>query len=110
MVRGGELIDSSETGDSYLLTWRPTRKNREARPDFPEDAEQTVLVHSIPLMEVTGEVGKPLLLVTTTDVCRAAAAELYARCHDVEQDIRDVKVTPNTERIRARRGCEFLHT
>jgi hypothetical protein len=101
LVKCAELIDQSDTGETSLLTWCPTPRNRATRPDLPASAALTVLLHSIPLSAVAGGDGKRLLLVTTMDLGREAGADLYARRYDVEHDIRDVKVTLNTERIRA---------
>ena len=45
---------------------------------------------------------KLLHVLTTLDMTRKQAIALYLKRYDVEHDIRDVKVTLNTERIRAR--------
>jgi hypothetical protein len=45
---------------------------------------------------------EPLYLVTTLDTSAVEAATLYSHRYDVEFDIRDLKVTMNTESIRAR--------
>ena len=56
-----------------------------------------VWLHEVPL-----DNGETLYLVTTLPVAAQQAGEFYRRRYDVEHDIRDVKVTLNTERIRAK--------
>jgi hypothetical protein len=78
------------------LHWTPTARDRHTNPDLPADAALDVLLHEVPLPNDT------LYLVTTLTVSAEEAGQHYARRYDVEHDIRDVKVTLNTERIRAR--------
>ena len=105
-----ESGSESGPGASYELTWKPTRKNRTTRPDLPTDARLDVLLHEVPFAEVLPgcDTAKTLYLVTTRDISRARAIALYLRRYDIEHDIRDVKVTLNTERIRAQSREMFL--
>ena len=56
-----------------------------------------VLLHEVPL-----DNRETLYLVTTLDVRSEQAGEFYQSRYDVEHDIRDVKVTLDTENIRAK--------
>jgi hypothetical protein len=71
-------------------------KDRQSNPDLPADAALEVLLHDVPLEN------ESLHLVTTLTIRSDQAGEYYARRYDVEQDIRDVKVTLDTENIRAK--------
>jgi hypothetical protein len=96
-------------GESYSVTWKPTKKNRDTSPHLPPDAQLDVVIHSVPFSEVIPgcTTQKVLYLVTTPDITRQQAIVLYLKRHDVEHDIRDVKVTLNTERIRAHSPAMF---
>jgi hypothetical protein len=96
-------------GESWSVTWRPTSSNRRTRPDLPLAAELDVVIHAVPFADVVPgcDTHKVLYLVTTPDISRPQAIELYLRRYDVEHDIRDVKVTLNTERIRAHTASMF---
>lgn len=62
-----------------------------------------MLIHTVPFSAVIPDcdTDKQLYLVTTPDLTRQQAIALYLKRYDIEHDIRDVKVTLNTERIRA---------
>jgi hypothetical protein len=72
------------------------RRGRKTNPDLPEDVVIDVLLHEVPLD------GETLPLVTTLQVSCERAGEFYSRRYDVEHDIRDVKVTLDTENIRGK--------
>jgi hypothetical protein len=95
--RRATLIDERDNRRTYQVRWTPSAKERKAHPELPEDASLDVFLHEVPLDD-----GERLYLVTTLSVTSETAAEFYSRRYDVEHDIRDVKVTLNTERIRAR--------
>lgn len=87
-------------GDGYKtwrLRWTPSGKDRQSHPELPADAAVDVRLH-----EVLLDNGETLYLVTTLTVDAQQAGEFYRRRYDVEHDIRDVKVTLNTECIRAK--------
>jgi hypothetical protein len=94
--RQAQLVDESARSATCRLAWTPTAKDRLTNPELPADAALAVLLHQVPLPG-----GEVLFLVTTLDVSGERAGEYYARRYDVEHDIRDVKVTLDTERIRA---------
>ena len=96
LVRQATLIEQWEGQATYQLHWTPSAKDRRSNPDLPEDAALDVLVHEVPLENET------LYLVTTLQIPSDQAATRYARRYDVEHDIRDVKVTLDTENIRAK--------
>lgn len=94
--RQATLLEQTPHTSMYELTWTPTRKERQTNPELPPDAALQVVLHEVPIGE------ESLYLITTLPVPSKKAGEYYARRYDVEHDIRDVKVTLATERIRAR--------
>lgn len=95
--RKAELIDEGEGYKSYQFLWTPSAKEHKSNPDLPENASLNVFIHEVEL-----EGGTTLALVSGMDFDAACLAELYRRRYDVEFDIRDVKVTMDTENIRAK--------
>lgn len=95
--KNAELIDEGEGYKSYRLHWVPTAKERKSNPDLPTDACLDVFIHEVQL-----EGGTTLALVSGMDFDAMCLAELFRRRYDVEFDIRDVKVTMDTENIRAK--------
>ncbi|UUO08793.1 IS4 family transposase [Blastopirellula sp. J2-11] len=91
-----ELIDQGEGYKSFHLNWRPSAKERKTNPDLPTDASLNVFVHEVELDD-----GSTLGLVTSMSFDARCLAELYHRRYDVEFDIRDLKVTMDTENLRA---------
>ncbi len=98
-----DSLEQPEPGESYALAWKPTRRNLATCPHIPADASINVLIHTVPFSAVIPDcdTDKQLYLVTTPDLTRQQAIALYLKRYDIEHDIRDVKVTLNTERIRA---------
>lgn len=95
--RQATLVAEADGYQTWRLRWTPSCKDRLSQPDLPKDAAVDVWLHEVPL-----ENGETLHLVTTLPVDARQAGEFYQRRYDVEHDIRDVKVTLNTERIRAK--------
>lgn len=95
--RQATLIEEWEGHKTWRVQWTPSRKDRQKHPDLPEDAAIDVRLHEVPL-----DNGETLFLVTTLELRSEQAGEFYLRRYDVEHDIRDVKVTLDTENIRAR--------
>ena len=91
-------LDSQE-GDikTYRFFWQPSAQDRRSTPGLTQRTAIPCYIHEVPL---PGE--KPLYLVTCLTVTGPCAAELYRRRYDAEFDIRDVKVTLDTEGIRAK--------
>lgn len=91
-------IEREEGYRSWHLCWQPSAKDRKTNPHLPQDASVEVFLHQIAL-----EGKKDLYLVSNVEADAASAGELYLRRYDVEFDIRDLKVTLDTENIRAKR-------
>ena len=91
------LVEQFDGHATWKLRWTPSPKDRKTNPDLPADAALDVLLHEVPLPD-----GEALYLVTTLTVRSDQAGEFYRRRYDVEHDIRDVKVTLDTENIRAK--------
>jgi hypothetical protein len=79
------------------LTWIPSDKDRLSNPDLPLDASIEVVLHEAILAN-----GKALRMVSSLPAHAIPAAELYSHRYDVEFDIRDVKVTMDTENVRGK--------
>ena len=95
--RQATLVEEGDGYKTWRLRWTPSGKDRQSHPELPEDAAVDVWLH-----EVLLDNGETLYLVTTLPVDAQQAGEFYRRRYDVEHDIRDVKVTLNTECIRAK--------
>lgn len=95
--RQAELIDQGAKHKSYRLKWTPSVKDRSSNQELASDASIDVVIH-----EVTVENGRLLYLVSSLEVEAASVAKLYSYRYDVEFDIRDLKVTMDTENIRAK--------
>lgn len=95
--RQAQLHSEEGLCKTYQLTWHPSAKDRQGTPELPEAATTECYLHEVPLPE-----DKTLYLVTSLAVTGTCAGELYRRRYDVEFDIRDVKVTLDTENIRGK--------
>ena len=95
--RQATLIEDFHKHRTYEARWTPSVKDRKSHPELPPEAKLDVFLHETPL-----ENGETLYLATTLPISSDQAAECYSRRYDVEHDIRDVKVTLDTENIRAR--------
>lgn len=97
LLKQATLQDEGTHWKSYSVSWKPTRWVRSANPDIPESASLEVIIHHVQLPS-----GESLYLVSSLKVSGNCAAELYSRRYDVEFDIRDLKVTMDTENIQAK--------
>jgi hypothetical protein len=97
MRRQATLVEEWDGHATWKLRWTPSPKDRKTNPDLPADAALDVLMHEVPLPN-----GETLYLVTTLPVDGEEAGEFYRLRYDVEHDIRDVKVSLDTENIRAK--------
>ena len=91
-----QLVVEGKGYKTYQLTWRPSVKDRKSNPELPQDAAIEVFIHEV---ELAG--GTTLAMVSSLEIDASTAAEIYCRRYDVEFDIRDLKVTMDTENIRA---------
>lgn len=97
MKKQATLVEDWEGHATWKLRWTPSKKDRKTNPDLPAEAALEVWLHAVPLPN-----GETLYLVTTLPIKSEEAGELYRHRYDVEHDIRDVKVTLNTETTRAK--------
>ncbi|QDV81319.1 IS4 family transposase [Novipirellula sp.] len=95
--KSATLVDQGDGYKTFHLIWRPTPKDRRTNLDLSKDTSIEVFLHQIEL-----ENGDTLEIVTSLETDAHSAAALYVRRYDVEFDIRDVKVTMDTENIRAK--------
>lgn len=101
--RDAQLVAEGPNFRTYQKSWKPSTKDRLTNPELAEDAAVDVRLHEVRL-----PCGDWLYLVTSLAVDATTAADLYRRRYDVEFDIRDLKVTMDTERIRAR-SLDMVH-
>jgi hypothetical protein len=97
MRRQAELIDEGPTHKTHHLLWRPSANDRRSNPDLPKDASIEVVLHEV---EVSSSL--TLFLVSGLELDGPTTSQIYCRRYDIEFDIRDVKVTLDTENIRAK--------
>ncbi|MEX0865966.1 MAG: IS4 family transposase [Pirellulales bacterium] len=90
------LIEQTEHGSLYRVNWKPSVKDRQTTPELPDDAEIELFLHEVSIP------GETLYLATTLELDSESAGEIYGCRYDVEHDIRDLKVTLDTENIRAK--------
>lgn len=95
--RQADLIEKGPSHKTYHLLWKPSPKDRKSTPGLPKDASIEVIIHEV---EISSSM--TLYLVSTLEIDALSAADIYNRRYDVEFDIRDLKVTMNTENIRAK--------
>lgn len=95
--RNSQLIDEGSAHKTYYLKWKPSVKDLKNNAELPADAELEVVVHEVEISP-----SETLCLVSSLELDGPSSAELYNRRYDVEFDIRDLKVTMDTENIRAK--------
>lgn len=95
--RRATLVKEGSGVRTWQLTWQPSAKDRLTNKHLPLDAAVQVFLHEIQL-----EDGKYLYLVSNVEADAQSVGSLYLRRYDVEFDIRDLKVTMDTENIRAK--------
>lgn len=92
------LVEDGKGFRTWHLLWKPSAKDRKGCDHIGKDAMIEVFIHEI---ELEGE--KNLYLVSNVEADASSLGELYLRRYDVEFDIRDLKVTMDTENIRAKK-------
>ncbi len=92
------LVEDEKGFCTWHLLWQPSPYDLKNNPQLLKDAQVEVFVHEI---ELEGE--KNLVLVSNVEADAASLGALYLRRYDIEFDIRDLKVTMDTENIRAKK-------
>lgn len=95
--KNATLVEQSPGFCTWQLQWKPTPRERRCNPHLPKKAFVGVFLHQITLPN-----GEYLYLITNVEADAHSLSKLYQRRYDVEFDIRDLKVTMNTENIRAK--------
>lgn len=83
--------------NTWSLVWTPTAKERETTPELPGGAQVEIRIHR---MTIEGE--EIYLATTLLRLSRPDVFDIYKCRQDVETDIGDIKVTLDTESIRAK--------
>ncbi|WP_342190252.1 IS4 family transposase [Stieleria varia] len=96
-LKNATLVEEGPGYVTHHLIWKPSSKERRNHQNLPEDAACEVFIHQVEL-----DNGQTLELVTNIEADALSVGELYRRRYDVEFDIRDLKVTMDTENIRAK--------
>jgi len=94
LVKKAEPIVGNTT---WRLSWKPTAKERKTTPSLSSDACLRVDLHR----HLTDDGQEIYLVSSLTDLTCQQLAQQYRRRYDVENDIRDIKVTMKLEEIRA---------
>lgn len=97
LLKNATLVEEEVGYRTHHLIWKPSSKERKSHPNLGADAAVEVFIHQVDL-----DNGDTLELVTNVEVDALSAGGVYQRRYDVEFDIRDLKVTMNTEKIRAK--------
>jgi len=95
--RRATLITDDCLERRWEVKWTPSSRERKDHPELPADASVRVWLH-----EYIASEKLTLWFVTTWDCDTAVPAHVYRRRVDVETDIRDVKVTLQTEQLQAK--------
>lgn len=96
-LKKATLVEEGLGYRTHHLIWKPSSKERRSHPQLPADAVCEVFIHQVDL-----DNGQTLELITNIEVDALSVGELYRCRYDVEFDIRDLKVTMDTENIRAK--------
>lgn len=97
-IKQAGCVDEGEGFRTCEYLWKPSSKGRKSHDEIPADAQIRVFIHQVDRGD-----GKALYLVSDLQNDAATIAALYRRRYDGDFDIRDVKVTMDTEHMRARR-------
>lgn len=96
-IKKATLVEEGEGCRTHHLIWKPSAKEKRNNAALSADSSIEVFLHQIDL-----DNGETLELITNIEMDGLSAGELYRRRYDVEFDIRDLKVTMDTENIRAK--------
>jgi hypothetical protein len=96
-VKSAEIIESTTHGVTYRLVWKPSKHDRHSSLELTDQSEVEAFLHEVRLPG-----GEMLYLIANLEVDAKSASDLYCSRYKVEFDIRDFKVTMDTENIRAK--------
>lgn len=96
--RKAQLVQEEKGTRTWHLLWQPSTKDLTNNPDLSPEAEIEVFVHEVELKDQ-----KNLYLVTNVEADAQSLADLYLGRYKIEFDIRDLKVTMDTENILAKK-------
>jgi len=96
-IKKAQLVEEGSGYRTYHLIWQPSSKERRNNPWLATDASIEAFIHQVDL-----ENDQTLELITNVEVDGLSVSQLYCRRYDIEFDIRDLKVTMDTENIRAK--------
>ena len=97
LLKHATLVESGHNWESYSVHWKATRWVINGNPDIPPGATMDVILHRVVM-----DKGESLYLVSSLKITGQSAGQLYLRRYAVEFDIRDVKITMDTENIQAK--------
>jgi len=95
-LKNARLVEEIPGCRTHSFTWKPSAKERRNNPHLTKEASIEIFIHQIDL-----DNGQTLELITDIQVDGHSLGALYQHRYDVEFDIRDIKVTMDTENIRA---------
>lgn len=96
-LKKAQLVEEGQGYRTYHSLWKPSAQELRNNPHLTKDALIEVFIHQVDL-----DNGSTLELVTNIQTDALSLAGLYQRRYDIEFDIRDLKVTMDTENIRAK--------
>lgn len=96
-LRRARRIDCQDGITSYRYRWRPSRKEQKSHPEIPAEASLEVMIYQVQKQD-----GSVMYVLSDLEDSLEVVCGLYRRRYDGEFDIRDLKVTMNTESMRAR--------
>ena len=96
-LKTATLLEQGNGYTSYEVTWKPSPKELKNHTEIPSDATIHVFIHQLELDD-----GNTLEVLTDMPYDAISIGALYRHRYDCEFDIRDFKVTLDTENMRAR--------
>ncbi len=96
-LKNAKLIDEGTGYKTYEVIWNPSKSELGNHSEIPADASLYAIIHQLELQN-----GKTLEVITDVLCDAASIGQLYKHRYDCEFDIRDFKVTMDTENMRAR--------
>ena len=96
-LKTATLLEETADYSTYELMWKPTSKELKSHPEIPADASLYVVIHQLKLDD-----GETLEVITDILYDANSIGSLYKHRYDCEFDIRDFKVTMDTENMRGR--------